>query len=116
MKQTKRIVVALLCICLVLTSIFALAACKDKPCSHSNTEWVVVKEATATEAGEKNEVCTDCDAVLKTETIPATGNTPPTPEPKPAPATPTGLKLNGSKLEWNAVADATSYVVKIPTR
>ena len=112
MKQTKRIVVSLLCLCIALTCIFTLAACGDKGCKHSDTEWVIAKEATATETGVKNEVCKDCSEILNTETIPATGNTdePPTPN---TPSVPTGLAINGTVLTWNAVTEATGYVVKI---
>ena len=68
MKQTKKIVVLLICLCLMLSCIFALASCNDT-CSHSETEWVVVKEATATEDGQKNEVCKECDEILSTDKI-----------------------------------------------
>ena len=74
MKQTKKIVVLLMFLCLMLSCIFAFASCGDDTCSHSETEWVVVKEATATEDGQKNEVCKYCDEILSTEKIPATGS------------------------------------------
>ncbi len=36
-------------------------------------DWEIVKEATATEDGLKQKICTSCGAVLETEIIPATG-------------------------------------------
>ena len=112
MKQTKRIVAIVLCILVALSTVLALSSCGK--CKHSETEWVVVKEATATEAGTKNEVCLECEEIISTETIPATGTaddpTPPTPTP---PATPAGLVRNGTVVSWDAVEGATSYVVKI---
>ncbi len=109
MKQTKKIVVLLMALCLMLSCIFALASCGDDPCSHSETEWVVVKEATATEDGQKNEVCKYCDEILSTDKIPATGTVTP-PEIVPVPV---GLTLNGTVFSWNKVEGATSYVVKV---
>lgn len=103
MKQTKKFLVLLVCLCVMLASVFAFTACKK--CSHSDTEWVVTKEATATENGEKSEICKDCETVLSTEVIPALG----VPN---VPAAPTGLALNGMTITWNAVEGATSYVVK----
>ena len=110
MKQTKRIVVMLLCLLVAMSTIFALTSCGgNDECEHSNTEWVVVKEATETETGTKNQVCLDCTAIVSTETIPATGTADvPTP-----PATPEGLARNGAIISWGAVEGATGYVVKI---
>lgn len=34
-------------------------------CTHSNTEWVIEKDATCTEVGKKQEVCTLCKVVLR---------------------------------------------------
>ena len=109
MKQTKKIVVLLMFLCLMLSCIFAFASCGDDTCSHSETEWVVVKEATATEDGQKNEVCKYCDEILSTEKIPATGSAT-KPEIVPVPV---GLTLNGTVFSWNKVEGATSYVVKV---
>lgn len=46
-------------------------------------EWVVDKEATATEAGSKHEECTVCGYKKAAVEIPATGTTDPTDPPKP---------------------------------
>ena len=42
---------------------------------HNKGEWTTVKEPTCTEKGEKKLYCTDCDALLDTEEIPAKGHT-----------------------------------------
>ena len=110
MKQTNKLVALLTLICLALVCVFAFASCgDDETCSHSETEWVVVKEATATEDGQKNEVCKECDEIVSTATIPATGSTV-VPEVVPVP---TGLALNGTVFTWDAVEGATKYVVKV---
>ena len=108
MKQTKKLVVLLTCLCLMVACMMALASCNDDPCAHTETEWVVVKNATETEAGEKHEVCKECDEIVSTEVIPATGS----PEPEIVPV-PTDLTLNGTVFTWTAVEGATSYVVKV---
>ena len=41
--------------------------------AHTLGEWVIDKEATATEAGSRHKVCTICNYETQTETIPATG-------------------------------------------
>ena len=41
--------------------------------AHTLGEWVIDKEATATEAGSRHKVCTICNYETPTETIPATG-------------------------------------------
>ncbi len=41
--------------------------------SHTPGEWVVTKSATSTQSGVKTQFCTECDTVLGTEIIPATG-------------------------------------------
>lgn len=43
-------------------------------CAHEHTHINVVKAATCTEDGEQETVCDDCQAVIKTETVPATGH------------------------------------------
>ncbi len=40
---------------------------------HTESGWIVDKEATETEAGSKHTECTVCGEVIKTESIPATG-------------------------------------------
>ena len=40
---------------------------------HTPGEWEITKEATATELGTKVKRCTVCQAIVETETIPATG-------------------------------------------
>jgi uncharacterized repeat protein (TIGR02543 family) len=62
-----------------------------EPAGHS-FEWVIDKEATATEAGLKHEECTVCGYAKESVEIPATGEegeeggeTTPTPEPTPGP-------------------------------
>ena len=42
---------------------------------HNKGEWTTVKEPTCTEKGEKKLYCTDCEALLDTEEIPAKGHT-----------------------------------------
>ncbi len=42
---------------------------------HTAGEWKTIKEATCTEDGEKQQVCSACGEVLDTKTIPATGHT-----------------------------------------
>ena len=41
--------------------------------AHTFGEWIIDKEATATEAGSRHKVCTICNYETQTETIPATG-------------------------------------------
>ena len=41
--------------------------------AHAFDEWIIDKEATATEAGSRHKVCTICNYETQTETIPATG-------------------------------------------
>ncbi len=41
--------------------------------AHTLGEWIIDKEATATEAGSRHKVCTICNYETQTETIPATG-------------------------------------------
>lgn len=43
-------------------------------CSHSKTADKITKNPACTTAGEKQIVCSVCDAVIKTESIPATGH------------------------------------------
>ena len=40
---------------------------------HAYSDWIIDKEATATEAGSRHKVCTICNYETPTETIPATG-------------------------------------------
>ncbi len=46
------------------------------PVGHREGEWVIDKEATATEEGSKHQVCTVCGESIKTETIPTTPHIP----------------------------------------
>ena len=41
--------------------------------SHTYGDWIIDKEATATEAGSRHKVCTICNYETQTETIPSTG-------------------------------------------
>ncbi len=41
--------------------------------THVPSGWIVVVSATETEAGSKHKICTECSAVLETQSIPATG-------------------------------------------
>ena len=41
--------------------------------AHTFDDWIIDKEATATEAGSRHKVCTICNYETQTETIPATG-------------------------------------------
>ena len=41
--------------------------------AHTYGDWIIDKEATATEAGSRHKVCTICNYETKTETIPSTG-------------------------------------------
>ena len=38
-------------------------------CSHKNTKWETLQEATCTKAGKRVKLCTKCGKSLKTETI-----------------------------------------------
>ena len=40
---------------------------------HAYSDWIIDKEATATETGSRHKVCTICNYETQTETIPATG-------------------------------------------
>ena len=42
---------------------------------HTYSDWIIDKDATCTEAGSKHKECTECEVVLKTEVISATGHT-----------------------------------------
>lgn len=65
-KKTSTLLLAIL----ALAAIFALAACHTHTCTFG--EWTVVKEATCTEDGLKERVCTNPNCNEKeTETIPA---------------------------------------------
>lgn len=44
-------------------------------CAHGNTEWKTTTTPTHTATGTKSLVCTACQAVIKTESIPALGHT-----------------------------------------
>lgn len=47
---------------------------------HTESDWIVDKAATETEEGARHKECTVCGKVLKTETIPANGKTPESPQ------------------------------------
>ena len=79
-------------------------------CKHEETEWVVVKEATCTEKGEKAEFCVMCDAKLNKETIPATGHTPGEWEV----TTPATCTEKGEKVLACTVCDAVLKTMEIP--
>lgn len=65
-KKKTTLIIAIL----VLAAIFVLSACDTHTCTFG--EWKVVKEATCTENGLKERVCTDPDCNEKeTEVIPA---------------------------------------------
>jgi len=46
----------------------------EEPCIHEKTTEKVTKEATCTEKGEKQQICDNCGAVVKTEEIAALGH------------------------------------------
>lgn len=52
------------------------AACgrQERACEHQTVEYVVIKEPTCTEPGQKNAICTICDAVIGTNNIYPTGH------------------------------------------
>ncbi len=51
-----------------------LIAQNNIPASHTDGEWITDKEANCTEDGSKHQVCSVCNATIKTETIAATGH------------------------------------------
>lgn len=52
------------------------AACgrQERACNHQTVEQVVIKEPTCTEPGQRNSICTICDAVIGTNQIYPTGH------------------------------------------
>ncbi len=57
---------------LIIFSLLFISSCNLIPaiCTHESTSWHIVNEATATEEGERKEVCNSCNEVLKTDAIP----------------------------------------------
>lgn len=90
-------------------------------CNHDKTTARVIKEATPTEAGEKQFVCDNCGQIVKTEIIPALGPGQTDPQPE-APCTHEKTTAKESKAatctdagERQFVCNKCSKVVKTET-
>lgn len=58
----------------LLLLVALLGQCKAVPpspieCSHENTEWVIIEDATCEKTGTKQQVCTNCNRILTTAII-----------------------------------------------
>lgn len=74
----------------------------DEKAAHTYSEWVVTKEATATESGSRERSCTVCGHKV-VESIPATGDTTPT-DPENTPNQPATLPQTGDSFNvWLVV-------------
>lgn len=74
----------------------------DEKAAHTYSEWVVTKEATATESGSRERSCTVCGHKV-VESIPATGDTTPT-DPENTPDQPATLPQTGDSFNvWLVV-------------
>ena len=74
----------------------------DEKTAHTYSEWVVTKEATATESGSRERSCTVCGHKV-VESIPATGDTTPT-DPENTPDQPAALPQTGDSFNvWLVV-------------
>ena len=74
----------------------------DEKAAHTYSEWVVTKEATATESGSRERSCTVCGHKVL-ESIPATGDTTPT-DPENTPDQPAALPQTGDSFNvWLVV-------------
>ena len=74
----------------------------DEKAAHTYSEWVVTKEATATESGSRERSCTVCGHKV-VESIPATGDTTPT-DPENTPDQPAALPQTGDSFNvWLVV-------------
>lgn len=89
-------------------------ACGEKANEAEHTfEWVIDKEATATEAGEKHEECTVCGYAKDAVEIPATGTTAPS-EPSGSSSSPSSSSDAGSSSQTNPeTGDNSSLAVCI---
>ena len=69
----RKIFAAFLSLMMVIsmlpTSAFATEVDVPADCQHANAHWETVKEATCTEKGSKEQRCTVCGEVVKTEEI-----------------------------------------------
>lgn len=62
----KKILILTLCFLMCFITLTPTAFAK---CSHKNTKWETLQEATCTKAGKRVKLCTKCGKSLKTETI-----------------------------------------------
>ncbi len=67
----KRLVGIFVFLTALVCSCLAFAACGE--CEHGNLIPTVTREATCVAAGERTYKCADCDEIVRTEVIPATG-------------------------------------------
>ena len=73
MKKIKYIRLALVAsVALALILAFGSCATYDGDCVHDDYEWVIDKEATCTEEGEKHSECKSCGETLQSAKIPIT--------------------------------------------
>ncbi len=80
-------------------------------CIHANTSWSVTTAPTCTETGTRSLICSDCGAVLDTESIPANGHTPSAEWTTSLPATCTAA---GTKIKTCTVCGAVVDTASIP--
>lgn len=65
----KKVLSIIIILCLFLVG------CGDKTCTnHESSDWIITKEATCNELGEKIKKCLKCEEVLETEQISITGH------------------------------------------
>ena len=62
----KKILILTLCFLMCFITLTPTAFAK---CSHKNTKWETLQEATCTKAGKRVKLCTKCGKSLKTERI-----------------------------------------------
>lgn len=73
----KKTIAIILIMCVMMALTFTLLGCGDdsdsKSCSHTWSDWEVVKAATCTESGKNKRKCSNCGETEE-RTIPAVGH------------------------------------------
>lgn len=71
MKKIKKLLIGILVIAVSCSSLI-LTSCSKNAHTHSYGDWVITKQATCTEPGERQKKCS-CEDII-TETTPARGH------------------------------------------
>lgn len=69
----KKITAIILIICMITGITGLFAGCGDDSCAHTYGDWKIVSEATCTQNGTKERICSKCND-KETATIPAVGH------------------------------------------